>query len=280
MNNVFFAFVLSSFAGLCTGLGALPVFFTRRKCPKFLSFSLGFSAGIMIFLSFFHMLKEAELEFKTATENGSHGYTIAVFIGGLAIAALVDFLTHDKAECFGHGSRTHCAGTKDKIPKTGIFVALAIALHNFPEGIATFMTANVNVAVGIYTALAVAIHNIPEGMCVALPIYHETGSKVKSAAYALLSGLTEPLGALAAYLILRPFISPFLMGAMIGAVAGIMVYVSIDELLPTAWRCWRWHTALAGLVFGMAFMAFSLYVLNLRISARKPPSLPPILFLQ
>lgn len=215
----------------------------------------------MIFLSFFHMLREAESEFKTMAGESSYWYTTVAFVAGMAIAILIDSLTHREAETMGDDNCKYCPEAKRKTPKTGMFVALAIALHNFPEGIATFTTANVNTVVGIYTALAVAIHNIPEGLCVALPVYYETGSRAKSVIYATLSGLTEPLGALVAYLLLAPFMSPLLLGSMIGVVAGIMVYVSIDELLPTACRYWRWHTALSGMVIGMMVMALSLHFL-------------------
>ena len=145
--------------------------------------------------------------------------------------------------------------------RMGVMTALAIGIHNFPEGIATFTAAAENLTLGVAIAVAIAIHNIPEGIAVSIPIYYATGDRGKAFRLSLLSGLAEPVGALLAYLVLMPLMSPTLMGCILAAVAGIMVYISIDELLPAAREYGEAHIAIYGVVAGMALMALSLIML-------------------
>ncbi|MFA7654054.1 MAG: zinc transporter ZupT [Candidatus Magasanikbacteria bacterium] len=280
-NNIILAFVLTILAGLSTVLGAFLIFWVKTTCTKFLSFGLGLSAGVMIYLSFFELLKESNHLLTNGVNNGYNGLVIIMFLVGLTIAGIIDSFTHSRMEACPsskcenmdmptvmgnrwHGHR-HRHGQnlsqQQALLKTGIFTAIIITVHNFPEGIATFTTASVSLVFGLSIAIAIAIHNIPEGFCIALPIYYATNSKKKSILYALLAGLAEPLGALLTYLILFPYINNFTMGIMLAIVAGIMVYVSFDELLPTA-RRYGGHMSLFGLVCGMALMAFSLYLLH------------------
>jgi len=206
-----------------------------------------------------------------------------MFFVGLVIAGVIDALTHRRVEtCPGIGGEFNKNANIDQdsgspfggrcchkghrlkqqaLLQTGIFTAVVIALHNFPEGIITFTTASINPIFGISVAIAIAIHNIPEGFCIALPVYYATQSKRKSILYALLAGLAEPLGALLTYFFLFPFINDFVLGIMLAIVAGIMVYVSFDGLLPAARKFGHGHMSLFGLVVGMAIMAFSLYLL-------------------
>ena len=148
-----------------------------------------------------------------------------------------------------------------KLMRMGVMTALAIGIHNFPEGIATFTAAAENLTLGVAIAVAIAIHNIPEGIAVSIPIYYATGDRGKAFRLSLLSGLAEPVGALLAYLVLMPLMSPTLMGCILAAVAGIMVYISIDELLPAAREYGEAHIAIYGVVAGMALMALSLIML-------------------
>lgn len=142
--------------------------------------------------------------------------------------------------------------------RMGVMTALAIGIHNFPEGIATFTAAMKNPALGVAIAVAIAIHNIPEGIAVSIPIYYATGDRKKAFYLSLLSGLAEPVGALLAYLVLMPFMSPVVMGCVFASVAGIMVFISLDELLPAAREYGEHHVSIYGLVAGMAIMAVSL----------------------
>ncbi len=142
--------------------------------------------------------------------------------------------------------------------KMGTFAALAIAIHNFPEGIATFTSALQDPSLGIAIAAAIAIHNIPEGIAVSVPVYYATGSKKKAFKLSFLSGLSEPIGAIVAYLILMPYLNDVMFGIIFAAVAGIMVFISLDELLPAAKKYDEAHTSIYGLVAGMAVMALSL----------------------
>ncbi len=279
-DNVALAFILTILAGLSTVIGAFLVFWVRTTCTKFLSFGLGFSAGVMIYLSFFELLKESNYLLAGSPKGNYSGLVVLMFLFGLAIAGVIDFFTHNRVEaCPGlgcgktevtnlgnrwHGHR-HRHGqrfwSQQALLRTGIFTAVIIAIHNFPEGIVTFTTASVNMVFGVSIAIAIAIHNIPEGFCIALPIYYATKDKKKSILYALIAGLAEPFGALLTYFILLPFISNNVLGIMLAIVAGIMVYISFDELLPTA-RRYGGHTGLFGLVCGMVLMAFSLYLLH------------------
>lgn len=268
--------LLTALAGLSTVLGGCFVFLFKRINARLLSFGLGLSAGVMIYLAFFELLREAGKELASALGHKAAWQAALFFIMGLAIAAIVDLVTVHQAKLCnnlnaGNGQSRprkggHCLiyrrDKQQKLLKTGMFVAFAIALHNVPEGIITFTAANLNFMFGITIALAVAIHNIPEGFCVALPIYAATGSKAKSLLYTVLAGLAEPLGALIVYYFLSAYLNSLALGVMLGAVAGIMVYISFDELLPTANRFSRWPVGASGLAAGMVIMAGSLYLLN------------------
>ena len=281
-SNLFLAFSLTVLAGLSTVIGAFLIFWIKNPRAKFLSFGLGLSAGVMIYLSFFELLKESNHLLNESSQNEYSWLVIMMFLAGLAIAGIVDTFTHNRMEscpsndCEGlfienpiygncHGYRHRHAQenwAQQMLLKTGVFTAIVIALHNFPEGIITFTTASINPIFGISVAIAIAIHNIPEGFCVALPIYYATHNKKKSILYALLAGLAEPVGAILTYLILWPFINNFVSGIMLASVAGIMVYVAFDELLPTARKLGHGHIGLSGLVAGMIIMAFSLYLIH------------------
>ncbi len=268
-QHYLFAFGLTLFAGLSTGIGSLMAFTSKKFSPKFLSAALGFSAGVMIYVSFMEILPEA-LRFLTGQygEKPGHWYTIISFFAGIGIIALIDFLvpSHENphelrnVDC-GEGP---CPDLKElhekKLLRMGLFSALAITIHNLPEGIATFMTAAADPALGVSIAVAIAIHNIPEGIAVSVPIFYSTKSRKKAFFYSFLSGFAEPLGALIGIILLKT-ISNFPLGLVLSAVAGIMVYISLDELLPTAEEYAEHHIAIAGLIGGMLVMALSLVLL-------------------
>lgn len=251
--NVALAFGLSLFAGLSTGLGGLLVALKRDPSDKFLAASLGFSAGVMVYISLVELLPEgvASLE---GTGRGQLWGTVA-FFAGIAVIGVIDRFVPD--EINPHEDPSGGGAMRN----VGVVTGLAIAVHNFPEGFASFISALENPALGVPIAIAIAIHNIPEGVAVAVPLREAFGSKWKAAGWATLSGLAEPLGALIGFLLLRPFLGPETLGIAYAAIAGVMVFVSLDKLLPTAIQTGRHHTAVYGLVVGMAVMAVSLLIL-------------------
>ncbi len=261
-SNFLFAFSLTLFAGLATGIGSLMAFFSKKFNPNFLSAALGFSAGVMIYVSFVEIFPKAQ-EALTSTLGEKQGYwaTVISFFSGIALIALIDRLVPSVGnphEISNIDEGNYEKKNKKKLLRMGLFSALAIAIHNFPEGLATFTAALTDPALGLSIAVAIAIHNIPEGVAVSVPIYFATKSKKKAFWISLLSGLAEPVGALIGFIILRPYLDNTMLGIIFGAVAGIMVYISLDELLPTAREYGKHHTAIGGLIAGMAVMAISL----------------------
>lgn len=263
--TVLYAFLLTLMAGLATGIGSAIAFFAKHTDKKFLSFSLGVSAGVMIYVSFVELLHGAQIELTGMMGNQTGKLVCAAsFFGGILMAALIDKLVPSKEnphEVKSVESMQHPPHDRGRLMRTGLLTAIIIAVHNFPEGIATFMASVSSPGLGIAIALAIAIHNIPEGIAVAVPIYFATGSKRKAFWYSFLSGLAEPVGALTAYLILTPFMTPILLNCVFAAVAGIMVFISLDELLPAAEAYGEHHISIYGLLTGMIVMAISLIML-------------------
>jgi ZIP family zinc transporter len=260
-QNVLLAFGLTLFAGLSTGIGSALAFFTKQTNTKFLSLSLGFSAGVMIYVSFVEIFAKARTEL--VMEYGSRGgfwLTTAAFFGGIAIIAIIDKLipSVENPHEIRFVEEISQVTRQNKLKRMGLFTALAIAIHNFPEGLATFTAALTEPGLGIAIAVAIAIHNIPEGIAVSVPIYYATGNKMKAFWYSFSSGLAEPIGALVGYLILMPFMGPLVFGILFAGVAGIMVFISLDELLPSAQEYGEHHLSIYGLIAGMGVMAVSL----------------------
>ncbi|WP_147566719.1 zinc transporter ZupT [Clostridium tyrobutyricum] len=263
MNNLIMAFLLTLFAGLSTGIGSTLAFFTKKTNTKFLAVSLGFSAGVMIYVSMIEIFFKAKdsLIGELGVKMGSW-VTVGSFFAGMLLIAIIDKIIpsyenpHElhKIEDIDENKNT----PDNSLLRMGTFTALAIAIHNFPEGLATFTAALKEPTIAITIAVAIAIHNIPEGIAVSVPVYFATGNRKKAFIYSFLSGLSEPLGALIGYLILMPFISDLTFGILFAAVAGIMVFISIDELLPSAQKYGEHHLSIYGLMVGMAVMAISL----------------------
>lgn len=266
-GNVLFAFGLTLFAGLATGVGSAMAFFAKKTNTKFLSLALGFSAGVMIYVSLVEIFVKANdaLQAELGQTTGYWVTTLA-FFGGIALIALIDKFVpsfenpHELAstEDIDNIQQDHVDKKKADLLRMGMFSALAIAIHNFPEGLATFTGALQDPALGISIAVAIAIHNIPEGIAVSVPLYYATGSKRKAFKWSFLSGLSEPVGAIIGYLILMPIMNDLVYGILFAGVAGIMVFISLDELLPTAEKYGEHHLAIYGVVAGMAVMALSL----------------------
>lgn len=262
MNNVHFAFLLTAIAGLSTGIGSLIALVAKKTNTKFLSFSLGLSAGVMIYVSMIEIFakSKATLILEYGTKQGTI-ITVLSFFGGMFLIALIDKLLpseNNPHEPKSVESMQDPIVAQKKLMRTGVFVALAIGIHNFPEGLATFVSALQEPSVAIPIVIAIALHNIPEGIAVSIPIYFATGSKKKAFLYSFASGLSEPIGALIGYLLLMPFMSDTLYGVLFAGVAGIMVFISVDELLPSAQEYGEHHLSIYGLVTGMMIMAISL----------------------
>ncbi len=263
-ENLILAFSLTAIAGLSTGIGSFIAFFTRHTNKAFLSIALGFSAGVMLYISFIELMPEA-LEMLEPV----HGHDMAAwimtaaFFAGVFFIGVIDRLVpeHENPHEARKVEEVHQGIDRGKMQRMGIFAALAIAIHNFPEGMATFFATLADPTLGIAIAVAIALHNIPEGIAVAVPIYYATGSRAKAFWLSMATGLAEPLGALIGFLILRPFMSPTMMGFIFAFIAGIMVFISLDELFPAAKEYGKGHLAIYALVAGMLIMAITLLML-------------------
>lgn len=251
------AFGLTLFAGLSTGIGAAIGVARKRPSELFLASTLGFSAGVMLYVSFVEILAGAfdKLTPALGTRAGSWVAVLA-FFGGIAVIAVIDRLIPEPVNPHEPGNLD--SFRRARMMQVGTVTALAIGIHNFPEGFATFLAGMEELSVALPVAVAIAIHNIPEGIAVAVPIREATGSKLRGFWWGTLSGVSEPLGALLGYLVLAPLIGPVTMGVAFAGIAGVMVFISLDELLPTAVATGRHHGAIYGLIGGMAVMAVSL----------------------
>lgn len=263
-ETVLIAFSLTLFAGLATGIGSALAFFAKQTNTRFLSGALGFSAGVMIYVSMIEIFIKAR-EALEAVYGGTKGYwfTTMAFFAGIFFIALIDRLVpsfENPHEVRGVEDMEPSAESRKKehLMRMGLFSALAIAIHNFPEGLATFTAALNDPTLGLSIAIAIAIHNIPEGIAVSVPIYYATGNRKRAFFLSFLSGLSEPVGALVGYFILLQFFNEVAFGLLFAFVAGIMVFISLDELLPTAEKYGEHHIAVYGLIVGMVVMALSL----------------------
>ncbi len=267
-GNVTIALLLTLLAGLSTGIGGLLSMFQKRSNSRFLCVSLGFSAGVMIYLSFMEILPEAlnYLE-RFYPSRRANLLSIVAFFFGIAVIALIDRFVpsrdnpHEIPNVIKMANAPHYISDADLL-RTGIFSALAIAIHNIPEGLVTFSSYMADPQIGISIAIAIAIHNIPEGIAVAVPIYFATGSRAKSFTIALLSGLSEMLGAVLGLVLFSVTNIDLMLGFVLASTAGVMIYISFDELLPTAERYGKHHLAIYGVLGGMAVMAGSLLLLS------------------
>jgi len=255
-GNVGFALALTLVAGLSTGIGSAIAYFIKHPKVLYLSFSLGLSAGVMIYVSFMELLPGA-IE-KVGEELG-----VLFFFIGIGFIAIVDLLVPEPENPHNYEGldEPKTPDASHHLMRTGVMTALAIGIHNFPEGLATFASALSDAHLGIFIAIAIAIHNIPEGIAVSVPFYFATGNRNKAFLYSFLSGVSEPIGALVGYLLLMRFLTPTVLAGTLAFVAGVMIYISLDELLPMAHRYGHGHLVISGIVLGMLIMAISLIML-------------------
>ena len=263
-ENVGLALLLTLVAGLSTGIGSAIAYFIKKPKIVYLSFALGLSAGVMIYISFMEMLPVAITDLgEQYGQFWGEVWAIVAFFVGIGVIALIDLLVpeHENPHEFAGIDEPTAHPDSAKLMRTGLMTALAIGIHNFPEGLATFAATLGDVKLGVFIAIAIAIHNIPEGIAVSIPIFFATKNKNKAFFYSFLSGLSEPVGAIIGYLILMPFLTPVLLAAVLAFIAGIMIYISLDELLPMAHLYGHGHLVIGGIVTGMLIMAISLLML-------------------
>ncbi len=255
--------LMTVFAGLATVIGGFITFLVNRKSLKILSLGLGFSAGVMIFVSLTEILNTAEELLKQYYPIDYHWIMFWGFIAGVIISKLIDtFLPDHVEDDLGADNKEGSSKKEHRIKRAGLLTAIAIAVHNFPEGLGTFLVTSQDLTIGISVALAIALHNIPEGIAVALPIYHATGKKRMAIWYSFWTGMTEPLGALIGLALLHWFLPQVFVGFAMAAVVGIMIYISFDTLLPLSHEYGDWHYAIAGIMSGIIVIWASLLFLN------------------
>lgn len=264
-ENVGMAFLLTIIAGLSTGIGSAIAYFTKRTNKSMLAIAMGFSAGVMVYVSFMDIIPKAAESLATAMSTKmADMWSVVGFFGGVFVIFIIDRLIpsyenpHDIVTVEEINEKEV---QNRKLYRIGVFAAIAIGIHNFPEGIATFTAYLIDPVVGISIAIAIALHNIPEGIAVSAPIYYATNDRKKAFWLSFSSGLAEPVGALIGYVVLMNFLTPMVFGILFSSVAGIMVYISIDELVPTAREYDNGHKTIYGFVGGMALMALSIILL-------------------
>ena len=254
-SNFVIALALATFAGLSTGIGGMIVAMVKKVDDQLLAAALGFSAGIMLTVSLADMLPHGGETF--VAEFGRVVGALCI-IGTIVIGILLSMLTD--AIVPDHGGEMRKG--RNNLHRVGVVTAIAICIHNFPEGIATFMSSYADIQFGLPLSVSVALHNIPEGMAVAMPIYYATRSRKKAVGYALLSGLSEPLGALLTYLLLHRYMNDIMLASLFGIIVGLMCYIAFDELIPSSLSYNYPHVSLAGVMLGILIMTGSIFAMG------------------
>lgn len=258
-SNEIYAFILTLIAGMATAMGSVVAFFTKKTNTKLLASSLGFSAGVMLYVAMAELyLKSREYLIGTYNEKLGAIIWVAAFFGGILLIALIDYFVPSTEGDLGNLNEKE---KSESLRKMGVLMAVAMAVHNFPEGLVTFTSSLKDTKVGIMIAIAIAIHNIPEGITTSLPIYFATGNRKKAFVISLLSGITEPMGAVVGYTIMRPFMSDSLIGILYGLISGIMIFIAIEELLPMAREYEKSKITILSVVVGMLIMGVSILML-------------------
>lgn len=240
MNEIL-PFLLCLIAGLSTLLGSLFIFIKGNK-NNIIKYALAFASGVMLSVSIFDLIPESLTMFQSTTKNSIFSNIAFFIIIGLIIPLFIDKILPNKLD------------QNSKLYKLGIFTMIAIIIHNIPEGIATYISSKTNIKLGISITIAIAMHNIPEGISIAMPVYYATKNKKKAIGLTFISGMSEPLGAFLAFIFLKPIINDTIMGALFAIIAGIMAYISIIELLPTALQYKEKKKTIISFLIGILFM--------------------------
>lgn len=262
MHKYYIPLLLSFLAGLATVIGGFITFIIKRDDFRALSLGLGFSAGVMIFLSFTDLLDGAS---KLLQPHYPETYNWLVYLGfivGVIVAFSIDYFIPDHVDESEFRKNKENISDHRGVKRAGLLTAIAIAIHNFPEGLATFFVTTQDVTLGLTVAIAIGLHNIPEGIAVALPIYNATGKKRTAILYSFLSGIAEPIGAVLGFCLIHIFLPEMLVGFLLASVAGIMVYISFDTLLPLSHKYGDWHLSIIGVMSGIVFIWPTLILLH------------------
>ena len=278
-NNFVIAFVFATIAGLSTVIGGFVTFFIKGNSLKYLSFGLGLSAGVMLFISLVDLYPHSLEMIKEQIGNHFAWLSILFFGLGMLTAVLIDYFVPDHLQTSmftkqiganeTHTDSTDCVENENavisigKIKRAGIITAIVVAIHNLPEGLATFTMTTQNVMLGAGIVFAISIHNIPEGMAISIPVYQATHSKRKAFLYSFLSGMAEPIGGVVGYLIIKALFPDLCVGFLFALVAGIMTYISIDTLLPLSRDYDTGHYSVSGIVLGLLTMGTALIFLEM-----------------
>ena len=265
LPNILFALSVTTAAGLATALGCLLVVMSKTPNPRLLAFGLAFAGGAMVYVSLAEILVKSIDSFTAATDDRiGFAYGTFAFLAGVLLITVIDhFIPNPHESLEARDTAMLAEQNQDYIKRVGLLTAIAITAHNFPEGLATFFAMLDSPTLGLPLALAIAIHNIPEGISIAIPVYFATHNKFYAFAAALLSGMAEPVGALIGFAFLAPFMSDMVFGGVFGVIAGVMVFLALDELLPAAKRYSKGHETVYGLVGGMVLMALSLVLFRM-----------------
>jgi len=247
MDHTIYAFVLSTLAGLSTMVGSLIIFFSKTKKEKIIIGSLSFAAGVMITVSLIDLIPES---YHLLINNYDNFFSfllvlIAINIGFLISMGVDKYLPTQN---------------NNGLYRVGIIAMIVIIMHNIPEGMATFMATNTDLSLGITLTLAIALHNIPEGISISVPIYYSTNSKKRALLYTFISGISELFGAILTYLFLKPYMNDLVLGILFSIIAGIMMQISIYELLPTSLKYKNKSITYLFLIIGVIVMIINCYL--------------------
>lgn len=251
MNNVLIPLIISSVAGLSTVIGGLIVYLKINRVEEFITFSLSFSLSVMISISIIELIPESTFQLirHFGMLKGSILSIIIFLIGVFSVNLINNKINSNKKY------------PTNRLYRVGVLSMIALAIHNFPEGIATFMSSYKDISLGINLGLAIMMHNIPEGISISVPIYYSTGSKRRGVEYSLLSGLAEPLGAVLTYILFKDYINDISLSIVLILVAGIMITLSINELLPESIKYNKNKYIIYGLVVGVVLVIINHFIL-------------------
>lgn len=244
MNSTIISFLLTTIAGLSTLIGSLIIFLNKKDKNKIIISSLAFAASVMILISITDLIPES---YNMLKNNFKLFPLLLIILISINVGIILSFYIKKYIP----------ENNNNNLYKVGLISMIAIIMHNIPEGMATFMASNTNIKLGISLTIAIALHNIPEGISIAVPIYYATNSKFKAIFYTFISGLSELFGGVITYIFLKPFINDFIMGILFSIIAGIMIHISISELLPTSLSYKNSRLTRLFLLLGLIFVIIS-----------------------
>lgn len=262
MSKEILSLGLTTIVGLTMGLGSLLSYLVKKTNKEFLSLSLSFSAGIMIYTAFMAILPEGIHLLEDGLGEPGYYIALAAFFGGMFLTALVEKIVHKFGGHYHHhhGEGHHEHEHNHHTSNLGILSAIAIAIHNLPEGLAIYTTGLKDISLAIPIAIGVILHNIPLSIAITMPIFYATGSRKRGFLYSLIVGLCQPLGAVIGHLVLSNFLNDTLNGILFSIVGGIMIFISLDELLPISRQDDDHHLGIYVTILGMIVMALAMNI--------------------